>query len=284
MHASVRPGPRRGGLASAAFALTCLLTLGCEDPGIMELELRLPPAPESFDLGECVEGACDAADTTCEAGRCIYRGRWDSELEITSFDFVTEAGPLQWTNAGVGAIPLATGAEDPRWNCTSVQGDPSVETVRVRLRYCRDGCDPLEPSIEHWFEIERPFYNGRRTHVRRRAPNIQPSLDSCIEDTECATSEAGPVCVSSTARCGCTDDAQCAAGHCEGLEFFPEGRCTVDIERCRVLGCISVGMLRPVEAGEICLGGATASEGNHPCEESPTFDYMPPDGAGCFLP
>lgn len=277
--------------APVVFVLGCLFALGCESNGVMELELNLPPAPAAFDVGPCVAGECNDVDgTTCEADRCIFRGRWYSQVEISTFEFVGDTGvPLQWnlTQTGlVEAIPLGAAGEDARWSCTSVVGDPSVETIRVRLRYCRTiNCsEGLTSDLQHWYEIERPFYAGRRTHVRRVAPLIQPSPSRCADDSECATADGGPVCLDGGGTCGCNSDSQCPAGHCEGLDTpLGEGRCTIDVGRCNVLGCIATD--DPLEATDVCISSPNPGEPmEHPCERSSAMgiDYVRPGGAGCF--
>lgn len=257
------------------------LLAGCNNGGIMELELSLPPAPDAFDVGPCT-GAGECTEGACEAGRCIYRGTWYSQVEITSrFEFVGASGPLQWSVGQAGAlepVPLAQGGSDARWSCTSVLGDPSVETLRVRLRYCRSlPCtETLNPDIEHWFEIERPFYGNRRTHVRRVAPPIPAASNRCSTDADCTAASEGPRCLSGSLACGCTEDAQCPSGHCEGAQTpLGEGRCTVDVGRCNVMGCIAGD---PLEASDVCVSG------QHPCsrDSATNVDYVRPSGGGCF--
>ncbi len=140
----------------------------------------------------------------------------------------------------------------------------------------------LQPDVEHWFEIERPFYGGQRTYVRRLAPPIPNASSRCATDTDCAGASEGPRCLASTLMCGCTDDSQCGAGHCEGAQTsVGEGRCTIDIERCRVTGCI---IADPLEAPDVCsMADDPTGERVHACDQNPdNIEYVRPSGGGCF--
>src|SRR5690606_14915668 len=224
---------------------------GCDPGAVLELELLLPSAP--VDLGACdTTGSC--VEGTCVAGRCVDEGPWYSRLELSiDQDFVRGGAVTPWEtlppgNDALTPIPLGAAADEV-WSCTSVVGDPSVERLRARIRYCRDeDCrDRVGPGIiEHWIEIEQPFHDGKRTYVRRRAPAASPDA-RCESADDCVGLE-GSTCLPA-GRCGCFGDEDCPSGHCARLD--EGGRCTFDVPRCEVAGCIVPDRL--LDGPNLCL-------------------------------
>lgn len=114
-----------------------MMSAGCAQSGVLELQLMLPPLP--------------AGETEAIFAQVLVRRSTDHPFD------------LDWE--GGDAFGLELGAE-PRLDQVSVIGaDPAVD-LHIKVRFCRSPtCDAVDDADapEVWVALAHPFYIGRRT-------------------------------------------------------------------------------------------------------------------------
>lgn len=191
----------------ALVFIVALLSVGCAQNAILELQVQLPAAP--------------AGDPES----------WFAQIQIrnaTGHPFSTAEGrPLPWMGGDLPAVELI---DMTQWDCISVISDDPTLNVHVRVRFCRsETCVDFEDSSppERLYSLETPFYIGRRTYYRI----VVPGIPDCATDEDCMEDAVG-VCIDE--RCSCNVDTDCGAGfRCE-----PASGCVEEIGRCSIEGCI----------------------------------------------
>ena len=182
-----------------------VISSGCAQHGVLELQILLPPAP--------ADGAS-----------------WFAQVQVRNaagngFDRI-------WSGTG-DPSPLELGTE-PRWDCISARGDDESVDVNVRVYFCRTrDCPGAAVVPERRFHLEHPFYIGRRTYW---ATSIE-AVPRCADDAACDTLG---ICVDG--RCGCrTADDCCPPGGCSCVDppcyACEDGGCVARTPACRIEGC-----------------------------------------------
>lgn len=189
-------------------ALAALLSVGCTENAILELQVYLPAAP--------------ATET------------WYAEVQVrpaASHPFTSA-----WSSEDDQVFALT---DAPQWGCLSVEGREETD-LHVRVRFCRSmNCvDDANPP-NRMYRLEHPFYIGSRTYYRITDPdrdadmNPDPvAIPECATDADCAVG----MCDTATARCGCTLDSECDSSG--SWECVPDWGCAQQVGKCRIEGCI----------------------------------------------
>ncbi|MGE0786519.1 MAG: hypothetical protein AB7S26_12685 [Sandaracinaceae bacterium] len=204
-------------LVVAGLALAALT--GCAENAILELSVRLPPAPD-------------------ETG-------WFAEVQARNA--ATHQFNVPWMGgATVRALPLTASVQTI--DCVSLDSHDGTIDVNVRVRFCHsESCGDLADSNppERFFRIEHPFYIGRRTYLTL-------DIDQVPECRVNSTCGGIGVCDATTGDCRCAMDSDCPPGHACELS-----RCVAQVDHCAVAGCIegAAGMFCTSSGVHFCEEG-----------------------------
>ena len=214
------------------IALAALAMVGCAQNAILELQVELPAAPPDDGTGK----------------------PWFAQIQVRrSSDHPFE---IPWTGGDLTSVELGAA---PQWDCISVQSFDEAIDLNVRVRFCRSSnCLDIDDGRrrERWYEVEHPFYIGRRTYWRTSITEVP----ECESDGDC-----GGVGVCTDGVCGCELTTECPSSMtCATGDETSLGNCVLVVNRCQIEGCIEG------DSTTYCSDGS----GPHFCEENANTERL----------